>query len=140
MQIEKNIAAMPQSKMNEEGKTKLEFSKELGIPRSTLQGYLKGGQVPALGLDRGDRETSGYLSGAADLRAGIRGGIRAVQPGHAPGGAPAAASAGTGACAGGGRAAACSVPALGGMEPPGDVPSGSESGRTGGSYLSIYSL
>lgn len=42
MQIEKNIAAMLQSKMNEEGKTKLEFSKELGIPRSTLQGYLKG--------------------------------------------------------------------------------------------------
>lgn len=28
--------------MRESGKTKLEFSKELGIPRSTLQGYLKG--------------------------------------------------------------------------------------------------
>lgn len=42
MQIEKNIAAMLQSKMKETGKTKLEFSKELGIPRSTLQGYLKG--------------------------------------------------------------------------------------------------
>ena len=42
MQIEKNIAAMLQSKMKETGKTKLEFSKELGILRSTLQGYLKG--------------------------------------------------------------------------------------------------
>ena len=42
MQIEKNIAAMLQSKMKETGKTKLEFSKELGIPRSTLQVYLKG--------------------------------------------------------------------------------------------------
>jgi transcriptional regulator with XRE-family HTH domain len=42
MQIEKNIAATLQSKMKEAGKTKLEFSKELGIPRSTLQGYLKG--------------------------------------------------------------------------------------------------
>ena len=42
MQIEKNIAATLQNKMRESGKTKLEFSKELGIPRSTLQGYLKG--------------------------------------------------------------------------------------------------
>ncbi len=42
MQIEKNIAATLQSKMRAAGKTKLEFSKELGIPRSTLQGYLKG--------------------------------------------------------------------------------------------------
>ena len=42
MQIEKNIAATLQRKMKAAGKTKLEFSKELGIPRSTLQGYLKG--------------------------------------------------------------------------------------------------
>ena len=42
MQIEKNIAATLQNKMRESGKTKLEFSKELGIPRSTPQGYLKG--------------------------------------------------------------------------------------------------
>jgi len=42
MQIEKNTAATLQSKMREAGKTKLEFSRELGIPRSTLQGYLKG--------------------------------------------------------------------------------------------------
>lgn len=42
MQIEKNIAATLQRKMDAAGKTKLEFSKELGIPRSTFQGYLKG--------------------------------------------------------------------------------------------------
>ena len=42
MQIEKNIAATLQRKMDEAGKTKLEFSKDLGIPRSTLQGYLRG--------------------------------------------------------------------------------------------------
>ena len=40
MQIEKNIAATLQRKMNAAGKTKLEFSKELGIPRSTFQEYL----------------------------------------------------------------------------------------------------
>lgn len=42
MQIEKNIAAMLQLRMEATGKTKLELSKELGIPRSTFQGYLKG--------------------------------------------------------------------------------------------------
>lgn len=42
MQIEKNIAATLQRKMKAAGKTKLEFSKELGIPRSTFQEYLKG--------------------------------------------------------------------------------------------------
>ena len=42
MQIEKNIAATLRYKMDAEKKTKMEFSKELGIPRSTLQGYLKG--------------------------------------------------------------------------------------------------
>lgn len=42
MKIEKNIAATLQRKMDAAGKTKLEFSKELGIPRSTFQGYLKG--------------------------------------------------------------------------------------------------
>jgi transcriptional regulator with XRE-family HTH domain len=42
MQIEKNIAATLIRKMEAEQKTKMEFSKELGIPRSSLQGYLKG--------------------------------------------------------------------------------------------------
>ena len=42
MQIEKNIAATLQRRMDEAGKTKLEFSRDLGIPRSTLQGYLRG--------------------------------------------------------------------------------------------------
>lgn len=42
MQIEKNIAAILQNRLKESGKTKLKFSEELGIPRSTLQGYLKG--------------------------------------------------------------------------------------------------
>ena len=42
MQIEKNIAATLHRKMEEEKKTKMEFSQELGIPRSTFQGYLKG--------------------------------------------------------------------------------------------------
>ena len=36
MQIEKNIAATLQRRMDEAGKTKLEFSRDLGIPRSTL--------------------------------------------------------------------------------------------------------
>ena len=42
MQIEKNIAATLRHRMEAEKKSKLEFSKELGIPRSTFQGYLKG--------------------------------------------------------------------------------------------------
>ena len=42
MQIEKNIAAILQNRLKESDKTKLKFSEELGIPRSTLQGYLKG--------------------------------------------------------------------------------------------------
>ena len=42
MQIEKNIAATLRRRMDEAGKTKLEFSRDLGIPRSTLQGYLRG--------------------------------------------------------------------------------------------------
>ena len=42
MQIEKNIAATLRYRMEAEKKSKLEFSKELGIPRSTFQGYLKG--------------------------------------------------------------------------------------------------
>ena len=42
VQIEKNIAATLRHRMEAEKKSKLEFSKELGIPRSTFQGYLKG--------------------------------------------------------------------------------------------------
>ena len=42
MQIKKNIAAISQNRLKGSGKTKLRFSEELGIPRSTLQGYLKG--------------------------------------------------------------------------------------------------
>lgn len=42
MQIEKNIAAILQNRLKDSGKTKLKFSEGLGIPRSTLQGYLKG--------------------------------------------------------------------------------------------------
>ena len=41
-QIEKNIAAILQTRLKGSGKTKLKLSEELGIPRSTLQGYLKG--------------------------------------------------------------------------------------------------
>ncbi|WP_367272227.1 helix-turn-helix domain-containing protein [uncultured Dysosmobacter sp.] len=46
MQIEKNIAATLRSEMERQGKTLMEFSTELGIPRSTLQGYLKGTSHP----------------------------------------------------------------------------------------------
>lgn len=42
MQIQKNIAATLKHAMEVNQKTKLEFSRELGIPRSTLQTYLKG--------------------------------------------------------------------------------------------------
>lgn len=42
MQIEKDIAAILQNRLKASGKTKQKFSEELGIPRSTLQGYLKG--------------------------------------------------------------------------------------------------
>ena len=56
MQIEKNIAATLQRRMDEAGKTKLEFSRDLGIPRSTLQGYLRGErasvQTPSKSLQR----------------------------------------------------------------------------------------
>ena len=42
MQIEKNISATLNYMMEASRKTKMEFSKDLDIPRSTLQGYLKG--------------------------------------------------------------------------------------------------
>ena len=48
MQIEKNIAATLRHRMEAEKKSKLEFSKELGIPRSTFQGYLKGENLPQI--------------------------------------------------------------------------------------------
>lgn len=44
MQIEKNISATLNYMMEAAKKTKMEFSKDLDIPRSTLQGYLKGGK------------------------------------------------------------------------------------------------
>ncbi len=46
MEIEKNIAVILQRALRESGKTKLEFSQELGIPRSSLQGYLDGTTCP----------------------------------------------------------------------------------------------
>ncbi len=46
MQIEKNIAATLKNEMEKRGGTLMEFSLELGIPRSTLQGYLKGTSHP----------------------------------------------------------------------------------------------
>ena len=140
MQIEKNIAAMLQSKMKETGKTKLEFSKELGIPRSTLQGYLKGDKCLRSDSIEEIAKTPGSLTGTADLRAGVCGGIRAVPPGHAPGGTPDAAPAGAGTRAGGCRAPARSIPALGGMEPPGCAPHCSQDRGSRRSYLPAYSL
>lgn len=82
--------------MKETGKTKLEFSKELGIPRSTLQGYLKGDKCLRSDSIEEIAKTPGSLTGTADLRAGVCGGIRAVQHGRASGGTPDAAPAGAG--------------------------------------------
>ena len=41
MKIQKNIAAKLRAKMRELDMSQTEFSDELGIPRSSLQGYLK---------------------------------------------------------------------------------------------------
>ena len=41
MAIERNIASILQARMEAQHKTKSEFAAELGVPRSTLQGYLK---------------------------------------------------------------------------------------------------
>lgn len=46
MQIQKNIAATLIQEMKARGQNQAEFSKELDIPRSTLQGYLKGRSNP----------------------------------------------------------------------------------------------
>lgn len=46
MQIKENIAAVLKGKMEKLGKSTMEFSQELGIPRSTLQGYLNGTSSP----------------------------------------------------------------------------------------------
>ena len=46
MKIEKNISATLKKEMERRGRTLMEFSSELGIPRSTLQGYLKGTSHP----------------------------------------------------------------------------------------------
>lgn len=46
MELEKNIAAILKREMERRGMTFMEFSTELGIPRSTLQGYMKGTSHP----------------------------------------------------------------------------------------------
>ena len=88
MQIEKNIAATLQRRMDEAGKTKLEFSRDLGIR-----------------LHRRACKETRHISGTADLRAGRR---RSSQPGGKCGQLSGTAFAGAGACGGdrGGRAAA----------------------------------
>lgn len=119
MQIEKNIAATLQSKMKEAGKTKLEFSKEPGIPRSTLQGYLKGDKClrsdsieelarslsvsPAQLISGPDYAKTFGLFSMTSLLAELQ----------------TAASAGAGPCKGRCFAVGSSVPSLGGMEPAG---------------------
>lgn len=46
MKIEKNITATLEREMGKRGMNYAKFSKEIGIPRTTLQGYLKGTSHP----------------------------------------------------------------------------------------------
>ena len=77
MQIEKNIAATLQRRMDEAGKTKLEFSRDLGIPRSTLQGVSAGRKGPPFRLHRRACKETRHISGTADLGPGA---AEAVSP------------------------------------------------------------
>lgn len=105
MQIEKNIAATLQRRMDEAGKTKLEFSRDLGIPRSTLQGYLRGEK--GLRSDSIEELAKSLGMSPAQLISGA-GRRRSSQPGGKCGQLSGTAFAGAGACGGdrGGRAAA----------------------------------
>lgn len=105
MQIEKNIAATLQRRMDEAGKTKLEFSRDLGIPRSTLQGYLRGEK--GLRSDSIEELAKRLGMSPAQLISGA-GRRRSSQPGGKCGQLSGTAFAGAGACGGdrGGRAAA----------------------------------
>lgn len=49
MQIEKNIAATLRKAMQEQGMTLMEFSTDMGIPRTTMQSYLNGDAAPRAG-------------------------------------------------------------------------------------------
>ena len=113
MQIEKNIAATLQRKMKAAGKTKLEFSRELGIPRSTFQEYLKGEKC--LRSDSIEELAKSLSSGTADLRTGLHGILQNIQHGHPARRAPDAPPSGTGPGAGGRFAFADRVPAFGRM-------------------------
>ncbi len=46
LEIKENIAATLKREMDKRGVNFMEFSTELGIPRTTLQGYLKGTSSP----------------------------------------------------------------------------------------------
>lgn len=71
LKIAKNIAAILQRELRASGKTKLEFSQELGIPRSTLQGYLKGEACPR--ADSIETLAAGLSISPAQLVSGMEG-------------------------------------------------------------------
>ncbi len=106
MQIEKNIAATLQRRMDEAGKTKLEFSRDLGIPRSTLQGGICGAKK-GLRSDSIEELAKRLGMSPAQLISGP-GAAEAVSPAAKCGQLSGTAFAGAGACGGdrGGRAAA----------------------------------
>ena len=78
LKIAKNIAAILQRELRASGKTKLEFSQELGIPRSTLQGYLKGEACPR--ADSIETLAAGLSISPAQLVSGLEGVQGAVLP------------------------------------------------------------
>lgn len=71
MKIVENIAAILQRELQASGMTKLEFSQELGIPRSTLQGYLKCTTCPR--ADSIETLANGLSISPAQLVSGLEG-------------------------------------------------------------------
>ena len=78
MKIVENIAAILQRELQASGMTKLEFSQELGIPRSTLQGYLKCTTCPR--ADSIETLADGLSISPAQLVSGLEGAQDAALP------------------------------------------------------------
>mgnify|MGYP004668072555 CR=1 FL=1 len=78
MKIVENIAAILQRELQASGMTKLEFSQELGIPRSTLQGYLKCTTCPR--ADSIETLANGLSISPAQLVSGLEGAQDAALP------------------------------------------------------------
>ena len=70
MNIDKNIAAKLKQEMSKRGVNYAEFAEELGIPRTTMQGYVNGTSYPRADSMKEPANRLG-ISGSATNRVGF---------------------------------------------------------------------